>query len=130
MRKRISIFILIILFIGGCSIQNQKSQQKDKTTTRILYKWRLDTNGCRGYRSIHAAIYIRDSIDFIDKDTSYIYNLLGHPNQSYERGSFMKVTYTCNITCKNNKVNENIDRCYLNFLLDSNKVSLVMISCE
>ncbi|HOF16841.1 MAG TPA: hypothetical protein PLF32_06835 [Bacteroidales bacterium] len=163
MKKFIHISIIIILFsIGGYSIQNQKSQQKKQATTKMLhnwrldtngclgyrnmetaiyiqdsndlikrlYNWRLDTNGCLGYRSMETAIYIRDSIDFTGKDTSYIYNLLGKPNELYKGSFYLEIIYTCGITCENNEVREGIGLCYLSFLLESDNYITVIIVCE
>ncbi|MGI6291796.1 MAG: hypothetical protein ACOXZH_05165 [Bacteroidales bacterium] len=163
MKKFIHISIIIILFsIGGYSIQNQKSQQKKQATTKMLhnwrldtngclgyrnmetatyiqdsndlikrlYNWRLDTNGCLGYRNMETAIYIQDSIDFTGKDTSYIYNLLGKPNESYKGPVYFEIIYICNITCENNKVREDVDLWYLTFSIDSDNDIAVIIVCE
>jgi hypothetical protein len=131
MKKFIHISIIIILFsIGGYSIQNQKSQQKKQATTKMLHNWRLDTNGCLGYRNMETAIYIQDSIDFTGKDTSYIYNLLGKPNESYKGPVYFEIIYICNITCENNKVREDVDLWYLTFSIDSDNDIAVIIVCE
>lgn len=111
----------------GCFV-NSKYQVKDKEIN-LLEEWKTDTLGCLKYRTKEKALYIRDSLDLMGKSTVFIINKLGTPNSVRKESNSEILKYYFNTICRENVFIDSLDYCWLEMLIESDKVKNIEVSC-
>jgi hypothetical protein len=122
-----TLYILIPIMLCGCFV-NSKYQVKDKEIN-LLEEWKTDTLGCLKYRTKEKALYIRDSLDLMGKSTVFIINKLGTPNSVRKESNSEILKYYFNTICRENVFIDSLDYCWLEMLIESDKVKNIEVSC-
>jgi hypothetical protein len=127
MKLYISIYLLIIVFLFGC-FSNSKYHLENKES-KLLKEWKADSLGCLHYRTKEKAIYIRDSLNLLNKSTSFVINKLGGPNSIKKDANSETLKYYFNTTCKENVFIDSVDYCWITMIVESDSIKKIEVSC-
>jgi hypothetical protein len=122
------IYLLIPFLLCGCFV-NSKCQVKDKES-KLLEEWKKDTLGCLKYRTKEKALYIRDSLDLKNKSTIFVINKLGTPNSIKKDSNREILKYYFNTICRENVFIASFDYCWIEMLVESDRVKNIEVSCN
>lgn len=122
-----TIYILIPFILCGCFVSS-KYQVKDKEN-KLLEEWRTDTLGCLKYRTKEKALYIRDSLSLMGKPTVFIIDKLGVPNSKKKESNSEILKYYFNTICRENVFIDSLDYCWIEMLVESDKVKNIEVNC-
>lgn len=119
------VIISIILF--GCSAN---TKQRNKDETNLLNEWKVDSFGCLKYRTKERAFYIKDSLDLMNKSSSFIINKLGAPNTIRKEANTEILKYYFNTVCRENIFVDSLDYCWIEMVIESNRLKRIDIICH
>jgi hypothetical protein len=121
------IYLIFIVFFCGC-FSNSKYHLKDKES-KLLQEWKADSLGCLHYRTKEKAIYIRDSLNLINKSTDFVIRKLGIPNSLNKDANKEILKYYFNTSCRENVFIDSLDYCWVGVLIESDLVINIEVSC-
>ncbi|MBP5421104.1 MAG: hypothetical protein J6Y78_01550 [Paludibacteraceae bacterium] len=125
------LFISIILLCAftGCNSLDDKNIDRNIKESKLLAMWRVDTFGCMKYRTADNAIYIRDSLNLTGKSTAFVIDELGVPNSRQTNDDRETLIYYFNTYCNDNVFIDSVDYCWLELLIESDKVKNIYTKC-
>lgn len=129
---KLLIFALsVILFFSACNnngtngirMQNGQCEKQGNGNMTNESNWRIDTCGCLGYRSLETAQTLIDEFDLLDKNIDEFESVFGIPNEKGYHGKKIVLSYYLQSVCdSNNKLVENADRCWVDFIFVDNRL--------
>lgn len=108
----------------GSSMPNGIYEEQGRKNMKSGDKWRMDTCGCLGYRSIEIARALIDEFDLLDKSTDEFERVFGISNEKECNGEEIVLSYYLQSVCdNNNKLLEDADKCWVDFVFIDNRLT-------
>ncbi len=121
--------VILILSIGLLSC-NMLRQSNDDTNNNLYNDWRVDTLGCLKLRTLSNAKYIRDSLNIVNKESSFVINKLGQPNFQTINSNIEIIRYYFDTYCHESEIIDTLDYCWLEMSFEREKVKTIDIICH
>jgi hypothetical protein len=125
-----SIFVFTLFY--GCTTLTQEKKIYKWQKDSLIIKWRIDSEGCNGYRTDARMDSIFKEYNLASKSIDSIKIILGEPNAEWESETGYGLKYFFGTLCTNDTLNPESDKCWIDIQFEKNNKILNSFSaaCE
>lgn len=129
---KLIIVFLCNFFFCSCQEKSNKVIDNENSKNQIINNWKKDSLGCLGLRSLDLAKKIIEDNNLLGCSKENFEDFFGAPNDLIINEEKIALIYYIEARCKNDKLVNGADKCWIQFSFVRNKLSSVpkVSACE